>query len=208
MTTRSLNVLVVEGTPGAGRSVCDELRAAGHTVLRCHEPGAAAFPCAAIAYGKTCPLEGRTVDVAVDVRKTPHPQASPLEDGVRCAIRSHVPVVVAGATALNPYEEYATAVVDHVYDVVDACERAATAPLRGHGAAASRVLAEVMRTHGVEPSDATVAVTRDRGVLNVEVHGAELLDQQTKTIAAARIVGAVRALDRSATKIDTRFVPD
>jgi hypothetical protein len=206
MTTQSLNVLVLEGTPGAARSACDELRAAGHTVLRCHDPHASAFPCHGIADGRTCPLDGQAVDVALDVRSTPHPQALPYEDGVRCAIHAHVPVVVAGATTLKPYEPYAAAVVDHLYDVVESCERAAHAPLRRHGAVAERVLAEVLRTHGVEPSDATVDVTRDRGALGIEVHGADLLDRQTKNIAAARIIGAVRALDRSATKIDVRFV--
>ena len=205
MTTRPLNVLVVEGTPGAGNAVCDELHAAGHTVVRCHDAKAPAFPCHGIVEGGTCPLEGNRVDVTLDVRSTPHPQSLPYEDGVRCAIQAHVPVVVAGATALNPHAPYATEVVDHLYDVVDACERAAHAPLRRHGAVAQQVLAEVLRTHGVEPSDARVDVTRDRGALTVEVHGADFLDQQTKTIAAARIIGAVRAVDHTAAKIDTLF---
>ena len=46
-----LNVLVLESEQHAGRFARDELEQAGHTVLSCHENGAPAFPCNALAEG-------------------------------------------------------------------------------------------------------------------------------------------------------------
>ena len=123
-----LNVLVLESERGAAAAAREELETAGHTVLRCHEPGAAAFPCNALVKGQHCPLDAAIVDVALDVRSRPRSQPAPQEDGVVCALRQHIPVVIAASAVLNPYDGYAV-VLDRTFDVVDACERAADAPL-------------------------------------------------------------------------------
>src|SRR5205807_4199387 len=63
-----LKVLVLESDQGAADVAREELTAAGHVVLRCHEPGAPAFPCNALAKDQRCPLDAADVDVALDVR--------------------------------------------------------------------------------------------------------------------------------------------
>jgi hypothetical protein len=199
-----LNVLVLESERGAADGAREELTAAGHTVLRCHEPGAPAFPCNALAKGQECPLEGVVVDVALDVRSRPRPQPVPREDGVACALRHHIPVVVAGPEILNPYDGFAVGVLGRTYNVVDDCERAAHAPLRDHTAVATRTLREVLDRRGIR-SSVVVAVRRRHGALAVEVVGAEKIDDATKSMASVRMSAALREVDRHARGIDVAF---
>ncbi len=201
--TEKLNVLVLESERGGADATRDELTTAGHTVLRCHEPGAAAFPCNALVRGMQCPLEAAIVDVALDVRSRPRSQPAPQEDGVVCALRQRIPVVVAGSAVLNPYDGYAV-VLDRTHDVVDACERAAHAPLGEHTAAASRALRVVLDRRGIRCAP-LVAVRRRRGVLAVEISGAGHLDEATKSMASVRMSAALREVDHHTRGIDVVF---
>jgi hypothetical protein len=202
MTDR-LNVLVLESEVGAADEARQELEAAGHHVVGCHQRGEDAFPCAALRDGKQCPLD-EVVDVALDVRPRPRSQPAPREDGVACALRQHVPLVIAGPAVLNPYLEYAQSTINRTYDVVEACERAATAPLRDHTVAAARALREVLDRRHVDTTP-LVAVRRRDGALLIEVSRAEDLDQPTRSMAAVRMAGAVRALDHYARGCDVIF---
>lgn len=105
--TRHLNVLVAESHPGLAASDVAALEAAGHTVHRCYEPGQRGFPCTAV-HGQPCPLDG-PIDVAYLHRLPMTPRATPLEDGVRCALRQEVPVVEHSASLLDPFEPFVTA---------------------------------------------------------------------------------------------------
>lgn len=201
----SLNVLVLESERGAADAAAEELTAAGHKVLRCHEPGAPAFPCNALAEDPACPLRSGVVDVALTVRKRPRSQPAPQEDGVSCALESHVPLVVAGAIVMNPYTKFATELVEQPYDVVDACVRAAEAPLRRHADRAAGALASVLDVHEVTGVQPTIEVYRREGRLHVEVHGANELDHTVKSIGSVRIIGALRQFDRDAGGIDVVF---
>jgi hypothetical protein len=125
-----LNVLVLESDLRGASRACAELTAAGHTVLRCHEPGEPAFPCNAFVAGRDCPLAAHTVDVALDVRSRGRSQPTGLEDGVRCALLKQVPLVVAGDDLLDPISDFATATIGIADDVSVAVERAAQTPLR------------------------------------------------------------------------------
>ena len=89
-----LNVMVLQSERGAADEAAGELTAAGHVVLRCHDPGASAFPCRGIEDRSKCPLWSHRVDVALTVRSRPRSQPAPQEDGVRCALMHHP--VVAG----------------------------------------------------------------------------------------------------------------
>jgi hypothetical protein len=202
--TEHLNVLLLESERGAGIAARNELRTAGHTVVRCHEPGAAAFPCNAIAYGRRCPLVSHTVDVALVVRPRPRAQPAPQEDGVTCAIKHHVPLVVAGPRVLDPFEPYASAVLDRTYDVVDACERAAHGPLPDHTRIAASTLRTTLDARGVRASP-LVSVTRRRGCLVVDVSNARSVDRATRDMAAVRMTAALRAFDVAAKGIDVVF---
>lgn len=201
----TLNVLVLESERGAADVAVTELEAAGHTVLRCHEPGAPAFPCNALTEDAKCPLRTGIVDVALTVRKRPRSQPAPQEDGVSCALESHVPLVVAGSALMNPYNGFATEVVDNDGQVVDAVKRAASAPLRRHSDRAAGALAAVLEVHGVTGVTPSADVYRRNGRLHVEVHGMHDVEHGVKSVASVRIIGALRQFDRDAAGIDVVF---
>src|SRR3954451_11496602 len=128
-----MRVLVVESDRHAADAAIAELREAGHEVGRCHESGLPVFPCNALCEGAGCSLDTRDgVDVLLDYRAHAHPRPTPLEDGVSCAARRCIPVVVAGVSALNPFDKWTTAAAENG-SVVDACNRAATAPIESLG---------------------------------------------------------------------------
>ena len=203
MTTK-LNVLLLENEPDVGRRTREELEANGHTVVGCHERGAPAFPCNGIAAGHECPLDAKIVDVALVVRAHESSVPTPREDGVACAIRQHVPLVVAGRTRLHPYEGYATEVLDGTMGAVEACERTAAAPLTKHTFIAARSLHETLDRRGVAATPA-VTVLRRQGALVVRVTGADGLDSGAKGMAAVRMMAALRAFDHDARGIDVTF---
>jgi hypothetical protein len=199
-----LNVLLLESEPGAAAVARHELEGAGHHVRTCHDPFEPAFPCNALREGRGCPLEADPIDVALDVRRRRQSAPSALEDGVACALRHHVPLVVAGATAPAPHHEFAAEVLEDAFDVAGACERAAAAPLLRHSAVAQQALDATLERRGL-PVTAEATVVRRRGVLLVSVSGADKLDRGAKTMASVRIRAALRVLDRYARGIDVAF---
>jgi hypothetical protein len=203
--TAKLRVLVLESDRGAATAAIGQLSAAGHDVVRCHEPNAPAFPCRAIGGDEHCPLRDDIVDVALTMRSQPRSQPAPHEDGVSCAIERHVPLVIGGSTALNPFAPWASEVLDRSDNVAAACERAAAAPLPRHGARATSALTEVLQVHDLEHVMPSVIVRRVRGNLLVTVHGAEELDHAAKAMASVRMIGALRDLDATARGIDVVF---
>jgi len=50
----------------------------------------------------------------------PRSQPAPQEGGVACALRPHIPVVVAGRTVLNPYDDYAAEI--HAFHMAAICQ--------------------------------------------------------------------------------------
>ncbi|MBM3674119.1 MAG: hypothetical protein FJW88_04045 [Actinobacteria bacterium] len=193
-----MEVLVLESDPGAASAAVAQLEAAGHRVLRCHDAGAAPFPCAGLTGG--CPLEDAPVDVALTVRAHPHSRPTPLEDGVTCALRHRIPVVVAGRTMLDPFEQYGAESV--AGDVVEACEAAVASVRKEHSAIATRALRDTLGRASL-PGDAAVAeVRRSGGRLTVELSVPSETPQQVRDTAAVRITGALRAFDPTATGID------
>jgi hypothetical protein len=199
----TLNVLVLESDRGAADRAIADLTAAGHRVARCHDGEAPAFPCAALNGG--CPLRNETIDVALAVRRHPRLQPAPQEDGVTCALRTHVPLVVAGATALNPFDDYAAAVVRDPDDIVAACERAARQPLPAHTRAAVEAFGRVMQTHDVSDVTVRVEVRRVHGSLLISVTNAGAVPHAIRSIAAVRMMAAVREIDHDSHGIDVTF---
>ncbi len=194
-----MRVLVLETSRMASARAERALEAAGHEVVRCHEPGKWGSACKALEDG-TCVLAG--VDVALTVREPPFPRAAPFEDGVTCALRSHVPLVVAGNPVLNPFERWATEVLDRGDDIVAGCERAAAAPLPRHGELATEALRTVLELHGLDPAEAEAVVHRRQSVLRVTLHTPQPLSRALAEVAAVRVIAAVRELDHDAVGID------
>ena len=199
----TLNVLVVENEPYAADVATQELRAAGHQVLSCHEPQTASFPCRGVSDPASCPLHAHEVDVALAVRVGTRARPTLGEDGARCALMHRVPLVVAGAPFFDPFADYATRTIERTYDVVGTCEQAAQAPIEALGVRATTALRAVVG--GSATSAAHVQVTRRAGRLTVQVTDAGEMTQQERSRAAVRIVVAVRELDPYAAAIDVAW---
>jgi hypothetical protein len=200
----NLRVLLIESERGAADEAEAALDAAGHTVVRCREKGAPAFPCKGVAEGHHCPLDDGIVDVALDIRPRLRSQPAPQEDGVACALRRHVPVVVAGSSLLNPYDGYASAIVPTTANVVDVCEKTASAVLREHSRVAARALSACLDRREIQAVP-LVAVRRRNGALLVTVTGASHASAETKSMASVRMSVALREVDRDARGIDVVF---
>jgi hypothetical protein len=117
-----MQVLMSETSSPGARIAAEALREAGHTVHTCHVADATGFRCTGMR-GNPCPVETVSIDVAVDVRSAPLPIPRLDEDGVRCAVHRHVPLVVAGAVTTNPFGPWTT-VECSVADVVESAEAA------------------------------------------------------------------------------------
>ncbi|MFM7537262.1 MAG: hypothetical protein ACKO91_15905 [Acidimicrobiales bacterium] len=118
-----MRVLLVEHVPGAGAEYADRLHAAGRVVSRCHEPGRPSLPCRGV--DGDCPIDAGPIDagpieVAVGVRAAAVWEVSGEEQGITCALRHRIPVVIA-ADIGHPYGDR---VLDAGSDVVQACDHA------------------------------------------------------------------------------------
>ena len=185
-----MRVLLLESDRHAGDQVIERLTAAGHQVVRCHEVDLGAFPCNALCADGSCPLEtGAPVDVVVDYRAHPYPHPTPLEDGVSCALRHNLPLVVAGVSALNPFDKWTTAIADDA-DIVDACEQAVLEPDRFLSEAATITLRDTMLRHGLDVNGASVTVTRRSGSVRAAMELPDKADWDDDALAVA-VAGAV-----------------
>lgn len=199
----TLNVMVLESESAGADEAMEELVEAGHTVLQCHDRGQPAFPCRGILDAAACPLEAHAVDVALSVRPRVRSQPAPSEDGVRCALMAHVPLVVAGPSALDPYDRFATRVLDRTYRVVETCEAAAADELPAYAHLAKDVLADSLGAE--KASSAVVSVTRRSGGLRAQVTGLDDASSEQRQRAVVRIVGALRRRDSDARTIDVSW---
>jgi hypothetical protein len=198
-----MRVLLLETNPSAADTVAASLSAKGHDVLRCHEIGDAAWPCNGLRDGR-CPLDACAVDVAVTVRSRPVPRPTPTEDGVTCALRHGVPVVVAGRTVLQPFAPWSSAVVEgqDPDEVMAACEQAAHGPLPQLSRAAGVELERLLGLHAANPpagderSGAHAEVSRgEHGAVRVEIHVPPEAPDAVVHTAAVRLAGLVRKHD-------------
>jgi hypothetical protein len=185
-----MRVLVAESDRGAADHVITDLQGAGHHVVRCHEPNLPAFPCNALCDGGTCSLDtGDGIDVVLDFRVHPYPRPTPFEDGVSCALRRHVPLVIGGTSALNPFAKWTTDVAIDDDRVVEVCEQAADAPRERLATAVRDAVRTIM---GHETLD--VSVRRSGARLKATVVIPDDSDEVEGQLAVA-VAGALRARD-------------
>lgn len=183
-----MRVLLLETDRHAGDACSDRLQAAGHRVVRCHEPDLDAFPCNALCGNGTCSLEaGAAIDVAVSCRAHPYPHPTLLEDGVSCALRHRIPLVVVGVSALNPFAPWTTEVADEA-DVVEACERAIGQPDRFLSDAATITVRDKLIRRGLDSTDASVTVTRRSGALRAAMSLDGDANEGELAVAVARVL--------------------
>lgn len=196
-----MRVLVLEAEAGAATEAVAELEASGHAVVRCHEPGAPAFPCVGLEQVGGCPLDGEGVDVALTVRSRGSDTPSPSEDGVVCALRARVPVLVAGGGAPNPYatlggtEVAATGLANAIAEVVrDARPE--------HSRIALEALLASLAANGATRDGANARVWRTRSGLHAVLELDESIPTKVHDIVAVRVTGALRGYDPRAAQID------
>lgn len=197
-----MKVLLLEGEQGAADEAVRQLGEAGHEVSRCHERDGESFPCTGMLEDHDCPLDGESVDVALVVRGELSPSLSAREDGVRCALRRHIPLVVAGTTDGSPYSDWAAAIHDGVTEIVGTVEAVATAPLPRHGEAAVRGVQDLLAEEGIDPEAVSIEVHRSTNQLRISIRSAVELDQRLADALAVRAQAAVRGLDQYAAKVD------
>ena len=198
-----MRVLVVESDRHAADSAVTDLQSAGHHVVRCHEQDLPAFPCNALCDQGTCPLDSEGgVDVVLDYRTRPYPRPTAFEDGVSCALRHHVPLVIAGTSALNPFDKWTTAVAATDGTIVETCERATAHPIERLAAPAR---AEVRRRLRLQPAvaDAVDVVVRRShgGQLDAVIVLADEAEDVDDELAVA-VAGVLRRHDRAAPRVN------
>jgi hypothetical protein len=194
-------VLVVESDPHSADAAVAELRGVGHDVVRCHENGLPTFPCNALCEGGSCPLDvAPGVDVLLDYRAHPYPRPTALEDGTSCGARRHIPVVVAGATALNPFAKWTTATADRG-SVVDACQHAASAPIESLSDVARTKVRQLLSHESDLAATADVVVTRGGGRLEAVIVLPEDVEEVDASLAVG-VAGAIRTRDHWTPQVD------
>jgi hypothetical protein len=121
-----MRVLLMENEPWAADEAAYRLELAGHDVQRCFERNIPSLPCFGFRDASTCPLlDGKgDVDVAVTVRTPGWREEMTLEQGVRCAVRRGVPLVVAGAIDTDPFVACEMVTINGTDRILDACEAA------------------------------------------------------------------------------------
>jgi hypothetical protein len=173
-----MRVLLTESDPELAAEVESTLAHAGHDVLACVDAPGRPFPCRGAAGTGPCPLDvGAEVAVVAPVRLPAVPLAGDV--GVVCAVRHHLPLVVA-----RPGE-----------DVVAEVERAARAPLPQH----TDALRAELRAQGV---DGTATVVRTGTSLRVVLDLPSTTDPRVAERLAVRAEGVVRSIDPWAAKVD------
>lgn len=189
-----MRILVTETDRHRSNAVGAQLEHDGHTVVRCRDQNDRAFPCRELVEPGTCPVEDG-VDMVVTVRSHPYPRPTAREDGVVCALRRHIPLVVAGTDALNPFGPWTAGTAGP--DVVAACEAAAAAPLEQHSAIATTEL-----RRQVNDASASAVVHRRDGRIVVTLALPDAVDATAAHRVGVRVAGAVRAFDPYAAKLD------
>jgi hypothetical protein len=159
-----MKVLVLEEQPGAACDAALDLVSAGHQVVRCHGADEPAFPCRGMSEGQ-CPLDQGDVEVAVIVQSEDPPVGAgdSADDGGRCALRRHIPLVVSGGGNPSPLGPWASAVVDDPTSLTSTVEAVGRMPSPRHGDVAEGAFAGVLEAHGLDPALAGAVVVRHGG---------------------------------------------
>jgi hypothetical protein len=199
-----MRVLVSGSRPESTRSAVDALRDAGHQVVRCHDDGEEPFPCAALRDQRGCPLDLDPVDVVLDVHDSGTSTPSAYEDGVACAARRLLPLVVA-SDGVHPYGRWATREIGLDADITLACDEAAEAVSVVHSAVAIAAARASLEHAGIDPADARAAVHRRDGRLQVRLT-IPAHPQALESMITARVVSALRSYDRHTGGIDVTLV--
>jgi hypothetical protein len=197
-----LDILLVESRPGAADDAVAELTGAGHRLHRCHEHGAARFPCAGVLEHDRCPID-QGVDVALLVRREGEAGPTVWEHGVSCALRAGVPVVEDGPAESDPYGEWIAARVDGsgLASTVEVAARRAFDPLVRAIETRTRRLIESAH---IAPAEVSWAVESNGHALVIHLDGPRMTRQLEQAIAV-RVLDALHSTSQTYGHVDVTF---
>lgn len=202
MTTKTLDVLLLETHPGDGGVAADRLAAAGHTVHRCYADADHAM-CTAVT-DDTCPLDDG-IDVALLARGRVTPRPTTTEAGVTCALRAGVPLVELGSDVLDPFDPWVAVRADD--DLVAAVVEGAD---RGYDSLRAGIRAKTERTllsAGVDPDAVSVRFQADAPRLTIELHG-PAVSAAVQQALGVRVLDALRGEPRTYGQVNVTYLPE
>lgn len=198
-----MHVLMMQTGSTAARAAADDLVRHGHDIEVCHPDGETA--CVALTGGR-CPLDAAPVDATVVVRPYASPGPLPLEEGVACAARRGIPLVVAGEPAGHPFADWASAEEEGT-SVAAAVETVVAAPLSTLSMLATATLRHALASRGITGTSARVEVRRRHGGAFAEILGARDLSSASRAACGVRVAATIRAHDPWVRNIDVAVRP-
>lgn len=203
-----LDVLLIESHVGAGDASAAALLEAGHRIHRCHHAGDSAWACVGLSDPSRCPVNGH-IDAAVLARGPGVEGPTPAEDGVRCAIRSRVPVVGVGVADDSVYRSWVTLQTDE--RALDAACHAAVE--LAHAPLVSEVLdriSSLITGAGLDHSDTRCRVTSYGATLTAFITVPGPADRRLEQAVAVRAYDVLRSRADGFVTVDVsvRISPD
>lgn len=204
-----MEILMSHVRDAEARTVAGELRSHGHTVVTCDDESSVyAFCCAALR-GDPCPIEFGHVDAVVHVTEDVATEPAITDEGVLCALRQHIPLVVVtegGSVVTPPHTAFASwaAAVCGLARLEETLADVAGRPLELHSVAACEAANDVLAVHGIDASyDAEVR--REGGHLHIDLVAAGEVPEAVAEAAAIRAHDAVRLVDDKNPAVDVSF---
>ena len=187
--------VVLAGSAGpVDDPVIAALREGGAEITSCHHPDDGTM-CTMVA-GHACPMDAHAEVAVVPLLAA---GAAPHQaDGVGCAVRSSVPVVVVGRGAPGPFGAIAAAVADGPDDVVAVCRTAIDGATMAHTRVAQDALDARTDSLGIDPEAASAlvaSVRRNETGLRLEIRTNGKLEPRTGERLGLQVLAAVRAFD-------------
>jgi len=201
-----MEILMTQLRDDRARSVAVSLMERGHEVSTCAEGhDDSTFACAALR-GDACPIDARPVDIAVHVPFDGNAEPGIEDEGVLCALRQHIPLVLVaeGPVPVLPdgdgFAPWAAAICEP--SALEATlVQVLAEPLELHSVAATEAANDVLGTHGV-PGDVVGSVRRVNGGLHVDLVVDKAVPQPVMEAAAVRAHDAVRLVDNDNRSVD------
>lgn len=185
-----MRVLLTESALGAADEAEKRLREAGYDISFCHPDHRVDDDgCALLRDIGRCPLHtDRDIGLVIDARAADAPRLpTAREFGSCCALRNHVPLVVAGEADAQYFPWSDAAAICSPEELVGVCERLLQPVFEAVRRDAERAARTALLANGYD-TDVDVAVTHAAGSTAVFLHIHGLSD----SIARAETAGLVR----------------
>ena len=204
-----MRVLLTESAPGAAEESEKRLREAGYDISFCHpDHSADEDGCVVVRGIGHCPLRTDDIALVIDARTADAPRLhTAREFGTCCALRNHVPLVVAGPADRARFPWSDVVAMCSPDQLVGVCERLTGPVDDAVSRDAERAARTALQAEGYDP-DVDVAVAHAAGSTAVFLHVRGLSDGIARAEAAGLVREAVRGrrdLDGTVTVVT---VPD